>query len=209
MKVLMLNGSPHPNGCVNRALEEITKVLKNENIDTEIVNLPTTPIRDCIACMKCKENTDNLCIFNDDIVNLIIEKAKTSDAFVFATPVYYAHASGRILSVLDRAFFAGSSAFSHKPSASVASARRAGTVCSVDELNKYFMINEMPIVSSTYWNNVHGMSAEDVEKDLEGLQTMRNLAQNMAWLLKCIQAGKSAGIVCPTADSEHRTNFIE
>ena len=208
MKVLMLNGSSHPNGCVNRALEEITKALKSENIDTEIVNIPITPIRDCIACMKCKENTDNLCVFNDDIVNLIIEKAKTSDAFIFATPVYYAHASGRILSVLDRAFFAGSSAFNHKPGASVASARRAGTICSVDELNKYFMINEMPIVSSTYWNNVHGMSADDVAKDLEGLQTMRNLGQNMAWLLKCIQAGKNTGVVCPTADRWHRTSFI-
>ena len=208
MKVLILNSSPHPSGCTKRALEELTNVLRNENIETEILTIPLTPIRDCIACMKCKENTDSVCIFDDDIVNVLIKKALVSDAFIFSTPVYYAHASARILSVLDRAFYAGSAAFNHKPGAAIASARRAGTICSIDELNKYFMISEMPIVSSTYWNNIHGMIASDVEEDLEGLQTMRNLAQNMAWLLKCIEAGKNTGIVAPIADRSHRTNFI-
>ena len=131
-----------------------------------------------------------------------------SDGFVFGTPVYYAHPSGRILSVLDRAFYAGKTAFIHKPAAAIASARRAGTSATLDVLQKYFTISQMPIVSSTYWTMVHGSKPEDVLQDTEGLQTMRNLAANMAWLLKCIEAGKAAGIEKPKAEIGFRTNFI-
>ena len=143
-----------------------------------------------------------------DIINKIIEKAKTSDGFVFGTPVYYAHPSGRILSVLDRVFYAGGSAFQHKPGAAIASARRAGTSASIDVLNKYFTISQMPVVSSTYWNMVHGTKAEDVLKDEEGVQTMRNIGMNMAWLLKCIESGKNNGIDYPQTQKVKRTNFV-
>ena len=142
------------------------------------------------------------------MVNPIIEKAREADGFVFGTPVYYAHPSGRILSMLDRVFYAGKDAFAHKPGAAVASARRAGTTASVDVLDKYFTIAQMPVVSSTYWNMVHGNTPEEVRQDAEGMQTMRNLARNLLWMVQCIQAGKAAGLQPPQAESEARTNFI-
>lgn len=206
MKVLLLNGSPNKNGCINRALAEIADELGNCGIDSEILWLGNQPVRDCIACRKCAE-LDGRCIFDDDQINEIIEKAKGADGFIFGTPVYYAHANGRILSVLDRVFYAGGKYFAHKPGAAVASARRAGTTASVDVLNKYFTINQMPIVSSTYWNVVHGNTPQEVEQDLEGLQTLRNLASNMAWLLSCIEAGREKG-VCPPENRKVTTNFI-
>lgn len=135
-------------------------------------------------------------------------KAKEADGFVFGTPVYYAHPSGRILSFLDRAFYSSSSAFSFKPAASVAVARRGGTTASFDVMNKYFGISQMPVAGSTYWNIAHGRVPGEVEQDAEGLQTMRNLARNMAWMLKCFEAGKEAGIPLPSAEREHRTHFI-
>ena len=142
------------------------------------------------------------------MVNEWILKAKEADGFIFGSPVYYAHPDGRILSVLDRMFYAGSSCFAYKPGAAVTSARRGGTTASIDVLNKYFTINQMPVISSTYWNMVHGSTPEDVKKDLEGLQTMRNLGRNMAWLLKSIEAGKAAGVKIPVAERNQRTNFI-
>jgi len=207
MKVLLLNGSSHKEGCTFTALREIADQLAKEDIDSEIIQLGTDPIRDCIGCRKCAE-LDAQCVFDDDIINEIIQKAKESDGFIFGTPVYYAHPNGRILSVLDRVFYAGGSAFTQKPGAAIASARRAGTTASFDVLNKYFTINQMPIVSSTYWNNVHGNAPSEVKQDLEGLQVMRNLARNMAWLLKAIEAGKQAGINPPEAERTHKTNFI-
>ncbi len=207
MNVLLLNGSSRPNGCTYTALAEVARGLEAAGIQTEILFLGNGPIRDCTACRTCQK-TPGRCVFDDDIVNSLIEKARTADGFVFGTPVYYAHPSGRILSVLDRAFYAGGAAFAHKPAAAVASARRAGTTASVDVLNKYFTIAQMPVVSSTYWNMVHGNSPEEVLQDAEGLQTMRNLAANMAWLLKCIAAGRSAGIDVPQAERGARTNFI-
>lgn len=207
MKVLLINGSANKNGCTFTALSEIAGVLEQEGIEAEIIQVGGNPVRDCIGCGGCAKNGGK-CVFDDDIVNELIEKAKGADGFVFGTPVYYAHPSGRILSVLDRAFYAGSSAFAHKPGAAIASARRAGTTASIDVLNKYFTINQMPMVSSTYWNMVHGSCAEDVKQDLEGLQTMRNLGRNMAWMLKCIQAGKEQGVEAPTAERSSRTNFI-
>ncbi len=206
MKVLIINGSPRAKGCTYTALSEIAVQLEKEGIESEILHLGTAPVRDCIACEKCREQ-NHRCIFDDDVVNRILEKAEDADGFVFGTPVYYAHPDGRILSVLDRVFYAGSPVLAHKPAAAIASARRAGTTASVDVLNKYFTINQMPVVSSTYWNMVHGNSPEEVRQDLEGLQTMRNLAANMAWLLRCIEAGREKGIQTPE-NPKVSTNFI-
>lgn len=207
MKVLMLNGSPNEKGCTYTALKEIADALSVKGIESEIINLGTGAYLDCIACGKCRE-LDNACIFGDDMINEIINKAKEADGFVFGSPVYYAHPSGRILSVLDRVFFAGGAVFAHKPGAAISSARRAGTTDAMDIFNKYFSISQMPIVSSTYWNGVHGAQADEVPIDKEGLQTMRNLAANMAWLLQCIELGKQNGVAAPTAQREHRTNFV-
>ncbi len=207
MKVLLLNGSPHKNGCTAAALQEIADQLEKESISAEILWLGNGPVRDCIACRKCAE-LENACIFGDDLVNELIRKAEKADGFVFGTPVYYSHPSGRILSILDRAFYAGGSAFSFKPGAAVASARRAGTTSSVDVLNKYFTIAKMPVVSSSYWNVVHGNTPDEVRQDLEGMQIMRNLGRNMAWLLRCLKCGKEQGIKPPENEAGFRTNFI-
>ena len=206
MKVLLVNGSSRKE-CTYTALSKVAESLNEEGIDTEIINIGGTPIRDCIGCGMCAKNGNSRCVFNDDIVNEIIEKAEESNGFIFGTPVYYAHPTGRILSVLDRAFYAGKKAFAFKPGASIISARRGGTVASFDVLNKYFTINQMPIVSSTYWNNVHGNNKEEVVQDLEGMQTMYNLGKNMAWLLKCIESGKRNNINKPQ-NSTVKTNFI-
>lgn len=205
MKILMLNGSPRPNGNTFLALSEIGKQLKEEGIDYEIFQIGGAPIRDCLGCGRC---TENRCVFTDDSVNEFIAKAKDADGFVFGTPVYYAHPSGRILSFLDRAFYSGSGAFRFKPGAAVAVARRGGTTASFDCLNKYFGISQMPVVGSTYWNNVHGAAPGEAALDAEGLQTMRNLARNLAWMLKCFEAGKKSGIPLPETEKGNRTNFI-
>lgn len=201
----MINGSAKSNGCTFTALNEIAKTLEQQGIESQIINIGTQPIRDCIGCEKCK---DNRCVFNDDIVNKILEQAQQADGLIFGTPVYYAHPSGRVLSLLDRLFYSGKKCFEHKPGAAIASARRAGTTASIDVLNKYFTISQMPVVSSTYWNMVHGSKPEDVLQDLEGMQTMRNIALNMAWLLKCIDLGKKNKIDIPSASMTERTNFI-
>lgn len=208
MKVLMINGSPHKKGCTFTALSEAEKALNAEGIETEIIQTGTGPIRDCVACGACRKNGGKCAFGDEDIVNEIIEKAKDCDGFIFGTPVYYAHPSGRILSLLDRVFYAGGANFAYKPGAALASARRAGTTASFDVLNKYFTICKMPIVSSQYWNNIHGNCAEEAVQDEEGLQTMNLLGKNMAWLLKCIEAGKQAGINHPTPDPKINTNFI-
>mgnify|MGYP000817167943 CR=1 FL=1 len=205
MKVLLLNGSTRKNGCTYVALSEVAKALNAEGIETEIVQMGAGAVRECIGCNQCVGK--GKCVFADDVVNEWLEKATTADGFVFGSPVYYAHPTGQLLSVLDRLFYAGGSLFAHKPGAAVVSARRAGTTASLDVLNKYFTDAQMPVVSSTYWNMVHGPAPELVGQDLEGLQTMRNLGRNMAWLLKCIQAGKQQGVTPPTAETAHWTNF--
>lgn len=207
MKVLLINGSSHERGCTYTALREVAGELENAKIETEFFHLGKSPLRDCIGCNQCSK-LDNACIFDDDCINELIRKAEQADGFVFGTPVYYAHPSGRILSVLDRAFYAGKRAFAHKPGAAIASARRGGTTASIDVLNKYFTISEMPVVSSSYWNMVHGNTPDEVRQDEEGLQSMRNLGRNMAWLLRCIAAGKEQGVEIPVSEREHRTNFI-
>ena len=206
MKVLLINGSSKE-GCTYTALSKVAEALNEENIETEIVDLGAGPVRDCIGCGMCAKEGKKRCTFNDDIVNTIIEKAEKSDGFVFGTPVYYAHPTGRILSVLDRVFYAGKKVFEFKPGASIASARRAGTTASFDVLNKYFTISQMPVVSSTYWNNVHGNTPEEVKQDLEGMQTMYNLGKNMAWLLKCIEYGKNNSVL-PPQNKVTKTSFI-
>lgn len=205
MKVLMLNGSPKENGNTGTALKEIGKQLEKEGIEYEIVQLGGKPIRDCIGCGNCNENG---CVFTDDAVNEFVAKAKEADGFVFGTPVYYAHPSGRILSFLDRVFYSSSYVFQFKPGASVAVARRGGTTASFDCLNRYFGISQMPVAGSTYWNNVHGTIPGEAQKDEEGLQTMRNLARNLAWMIKCFDAGKKNGIALPETERDYRTNFI-
>ena len=207
MKVLLINGSPNAKGCTNAALREIAKTLAQCGVESEIVHIGKGPFRGCTACGGCAKTPR--CVFDDDCVNDLIEKMEHADGLIVGSPVHYASAAGAIVCVLDRMFFAGgSSIFAPKPAAAVASARRAGTTATLDELNKYFSIKQMPIVSSSYWNMVHGAEPEDVSKDLEGLQTMRNLARNMAWLLKCIEAGKQQGILPPENESGARTNFI-
>lgn len=206
MKVLLFNGSPRANGCTFTALTEIASVLEGQGIKTEILQIGNKPVQDCIGCGGCA-NTGK-CVFSDDPVNEWIEKAESADGFVFGTPVYYAHPSGRIFSAMDRMFYAGGQNFAHKPAAVIASARRAGTTASLDAMAKYLGISGMPVVSSTYWNMVHGQSPEEVKKDLEGMETMKNIGINMAWLLKCIEAGKREGIKPPFTGKTVWTNFI-
>lgn len=205
MKVLMLNGSSKPNGNTFAALNEIGEELKKEGIEYEIFQIGADPVRDCIGCGQCNEKG---CVFTDDSVDEFIAKAKEADGFVFGSPVYYAHPSGRILSFLDRAFYAGSAAFRFKPGASITVARRGGSSASYDCLNKYFGIAQMPIPGSSYWNIVYGRAIGEASQDLEGMQTMRNLAKNMAWMLKCIDAGKKNGIALPDSRTDVKTNVI-
>lgn len=209
MKVLLFNGSSNTHGCTYTALEEIASALQNNGIETEIIQIGKDAIRDCIGCGACRK-IGGKCVYKDDIVNEVIEKAKTADGFIFGSPVYYAHPSGRLLSFMDRIFYAGGANFAFKPAAAIVSARRAGTTASLDAITKHFTINQMPVVSSNYWPMVHGAqnSPDDVKQDLEGLQIMRVLGNNMAWLLKCIEAGRQAGIDKPQAEERVWTNFI-
>ena len=205
MKVLILNGSPRSHGCTARTLEEIEKTLHEEGIETETVLVGNKDIRGCIACRSCAST--GKCVF-DDIVNEIAPKFESADGIIIGTPVYYAGSNGTILSLLDRLFFSTHFDKSMKVGACVISSRRAGSTSAYDEVNKYFGICSMPIATSTYWNEVHGLKAEDVEKDKEGLQTMRNLGRNMAFLMKSIQLGKEKyGL--PKNEKDTFTNFSD
>lgn len=206
MKVLLVNGSPHKRGCTYTALAEVAGALGNEGVDTEIFHIGIKPISGCTACLKCRE-TGRCSI--DDVVNKFLDLAESADGFVFGTPVHYAAASGAMTSFMDRAFYAQMGGlFAFKPAAAVVSCRRAGATATFDQINRYFTIANMPIVSSQYWNMVHGAKPEDVRQDLEGLQTMRTLGANMAWLLRSIEAGRAAGIELPELETPVRTNFI-
>ena len=207
MKVLLVNGSPNKNGCTYTALCEVEKELKKAGIETEIFHLGKKPIRGCTACRKCFE-APGKCVFDDDVVNAGLDKANTSDGFIFGSPVHYAGVSGAIKSFLDRCFYAGGTAFVYKPGASIVSCRRAGSIAALEQLNKYFSLYRMPIVSSQYWNMVHGNTPEEVSQDIEGLQIMRTLGRNMAWLLQSIEAGRNAGIPLPEKEDRTWTNFI-
>ncbi len=210
MKVILVNGSPHEKGCTYTALMEVSKTLLKEGIETEFFWLGTKPLAGCIACRSCAKTGH--CVFEDK-VNEFLHAADEADGFIFGTPVHYAAASGAITSFMDRVFYCdslgkGNKTFYMKPAAAVISARRAGTTAAFDQLIKYFTIKEMPVVSSRYWNMVHGTKPEEVLKDEEGLYTMRVLARNMAFLLKCKEAGKRAGVELPTREEPVITNFI-
>ncbi|VBB08604.1 nadph-dependent fmn reductase [Lucifera butyrica] len=211
MKVLLINGSPNQNGCTNRALVEIAHTLHEEDIETEIFWIGNKAISGCLACYTCMKT--GKCVIKGDKVSEFLELAKGADGFIFGSPVHYAAASGAITSFMNRAFLSdlagnGNKTFYMKPAAAVVSARRAGTTATFDQLNKYFTIQEMPVISSRYWNMVHGNTPEDVEQDMEGLHVLRVLARNMAYFLRCKEAGKKAGVPLPKLEEYVFTNFI-
>ena len=187
MKVLLLNGSPHSDGCTATALQEMVRVFEAEGVETELIQLGKADIRGCIGCGSCSRT--GKCVFND-LVNEVAAKLEAADGLVVGSPVYYSSPNGTIISFLDRLFYSSSFSKQMKVGAAVVSCRRGGNTATFDVLNKYFSISGMPIASSTYWNQVHGFTPEDVKKDLEGLQTMRNLARNMTFMMKCIADGK-------------------
>lgn len=203
MKVLLVNGSPHPKGCTFTALSEVGERLKEHGIDSEIFQIGTKPVRGCIACGKCKDNKSP-CVFDDDKCNELIDAIRDADALVVGSPVYYSGPNGALCALLDRAFYSRGVEFQHMPAACVVSCRRGGASASFDRLNKYFSINRMPIATSQYWNAVHGFTPDDVRQDLEGLQIMRTLADNLSWLMKCIEDEP-----LPDVEDELRTNFID
>jgi len=207
MKVLLVNGSPHEKGCTYTALREVEKELIQAGIATEILWVGNKPIIGCTSCGHCRRSGSGRCVFDEDGVNAALEKAEQADGFVFGSPVHYAGASGAVTSFLDRCFYAGK-AFQYKPGAAIVSCRRGGATAAFEQLNKYFTISNMPVVSSQYWNMVHGNTPEEVVQDLEGMQIMRTLGRNMAWLLKCIETGKQAGIALPEKETRISTNFI-
>ena len=205
MKVLLINGSPHKNGCTYTALREVADTLEAEGVETEFAWVGTKPVAGCLACRSCRQT--GKCIQDEDEVNQIIERLDSIDAIVVGSPVYYSGPSGQIHAFLDRLFYAGNS-FAGKLGAAVVSCRRGGASATFDVLNKYFGISNMPIVSSQYWNQVHGNTPDEVRQDIEGMQTMRTLGQNMAWLLKCIEAGRASGVDLPSYEPQTPTNFI-
>jgi multimeric flavodoxin WrbA len=203
MKVLLVNGSPNKKGCTFTALKEVANTLEKNGIDTQIFQIGKKPVRGCTACGGC----DDLgrCIFEDDVCNELLGLAANADGIIVGSPVYYAGPNGALCAILDRVFYSGGSSMANKPAAAVVSCRRGGASAAFDRLNKYFTINQMPVFTSQYWNSVHGFTPEDVRKDLEGLQTMRTLGNNMAWILKTFSEAKQ-----PYPEKEERimTNFI-
>ena len=202
MKVLLINGSPHEAGCTYTALCEVAKTLNAEGIETQIFQIGKTPVRGCIACNACSKL--GKCVFDDDPANEMLELMREADGIVVGSPVYYAGPNGALCALLDRVFYAGGG-FPFKPAAAVVSARRGGTTAAFERLNKYFTMNRMPVVSSQYWNGVHGFTPDDVRQDKEGLQTMRTLGYNMAWMLKSIAVGNQP---TPMIEPWQPTHFI-
>lgn len=207
MKVLVINGSAHLQGCTVRGLEEVEKILKENGVEVERIDVANKDVRGCIGCLYCREH--GKCVFND-IVNETAPKLQEADGVLIGTPVYYAHSNGQLLAFLDRLFYSTSGVVNKtmKVGASVISSRRAGSTSAMEEINKYFSISSMPIVSSTYWNEVHGFTQEHVEKDLEGLQTMRNLGRNMVFLMKAIALQKDAEGQFPRQERDYYTPFF-
>ncbi len=204
-KVALINGSPHEKGCTYTALREVADTLEKNGVETELIQIGTRPVAGCIACGKCAQ--EGKCIF-DDGVNAVLEQLDSYDGLVVGSPVYYAGPSGQICAFLDRLFYASGGRMAGKVAAAVVSCRRGGASAAFDRLNKYFSISNMVIATSQYWNQVHGNRPEEVLQDAEGLQTMRTLGQNLAWLIKCIEAGKRQGIALPVYEPRQGTNFI-
>ena len=209
MKVLLINGSPHQNGCTYTALHEIEKTLNEEGIETVLFQLGTAPVRGCTGCGACWRSKSCRCVFDDDAVNRVLDLAQECDGLIVGSPVHYASAGGSITALMDRMFYAASRMMAGKPGAAVVSARRAGTTAAIDQLNKYFIISGMPIAASQYWPMVHGNAPEQVMQDEEGLQIMRTLARNMAWMIKSCSLAREHGILPPAREKERKvTNFI-
>lgn len=206
MKALLINGSPNELGCTYTALSEVAETLHKHKIETEILYLGKKPIAGCIACSHCSQT--GRCVFNDQ-VNQTLEQLDSYDAIILGSPVYYAGPSGQLTAFLDRLFYCSESRMAGKLGASIVSCRRGGASAAFDRLNKYFTISNMPVVSSQYWNQVHGFTPEDVRKDEEGLQTMRTLGENMAWLLNSIAAGRKSGVAAPQYENRIATHFIK
>jgi multimeric flavodoxin WrbA len=205
MHVLMVNGSPHEKGCTYTALSEVAGQLEEADIQTNIFHIGSKAIRGCIGCGGCMES--GYCVYKDDSVNACIDLVREADGIVIGSPVYFAAANGSLCAFLDRMFFGKGARYAYKPAAAIVSCRRGGASAAFDRLNKYFAISSMPIVSSQYWNAVHGNTPEEVKQDLEGMQTMRTLGRNMAWLLKCIDAAKGT-VAYPETEPRLMTNFI-
>lgn len=205
MKVVLVNGSPNEKGCTYTALKEMADELQRQGVEAEIVHIGKAPVRGCLGCGGCRKA--GRCVF-DDAVNALADKLVQADGLVFGSPVFYAGISGQLKSFMDRLFYSRGAQLSGKPSAAVVSARRGGCATAFDDINRFFTINRMPVVSSQYWNQVHGNTPDEVRQDAEGLQTMRTLARNMAWLLRCMEAGRQAGVPQPDREPPIRTNFI-
>ncbi|HPT86809.1 MAG TPA: flavodoxin family protein [Bacillota bacterium] len=203
MKVLLINGSPNPEGCTYTALQEVASQIEKNGIETEIYHIGKQAVQGCIACHKCFEL--GRCVFNDKLYNDLLEHIKTADGIVIGSPVYYAGPNGALCAILDRLFFSASIHLTNKPAAAIVSCRRGGASAAFDRLNKYFTINQMPVITSQYWNSVHGMTPEEVKQDSEGLQTMRTLGNNMSWMLKTIADSK---LPLPEREERIATNFI-
>ena len=205
MKILMLNGSPNKGGNTAHALGVMEEIFRAEGAEVEIVQVGSSAVRGCIGCFKCREDGANGCIFADDLYNALLEKLQHANGIIVGSPVYYAGPPGQLCSILDRVCFSAAKYLKHKPGACVVNCRRGGASSTFDRLNKYFTILQMPVVSSQYWNSTHGFTPEDVKKDLEGLQTMRTLARNMAHLLK---SNAAAALAMPEQEVPVMTNFI-
>ncbi len=206
MKVLLVNGSPHEHGCCREALGEIAAALEAEGVGSDIFWIGAKPIAGCMGCGACGKL--GRCVFDGDSVNRFMEIAGEYDGYIFSSPVHYASMSGGMTSFMDRVFYSGGHKLRGKPAAGIVSARRGGTTAALDQLNKYFYIAGMPIATSQYWPMVHGNTPEEVRRDLEGMQIMRTLARNMAWLVKAFAAARAAGIEPPELEERVSTNFI-
>ncbi len=206
MKVLLVNGSPHEKGCTYTGLQEVANALENNDIETEFLWLGIEPLAGCIGCNACLKTGK---CFRNDIVNDFLNKVPDIDGFVFGSPVHFASSSGALTSFMDRAFYGRRKLFENKPACCICSCRRGGASATFDQINKYFSMSNMPIVTSQYWNQVHGTNPDEVKRDLEGMQTMRTLGNNMAWLLKCIDIAKKSGLEYPKNEGVVKTNFID
>lgn len=205
-KILLISGSPRRHGCTYTALSEVARTLEKNGVETELIEIGARPVAGCIACGKCRES--GKCIFDDDAVNKISEKLDEYDGIVVGSPVYYAGPSGQICAFLDRLFYSAGGRMAGKIGAAVVSCRRGGASAAFDRLNKYFQISNMVVASSQYWNQVHGNTPDEVRQDVEGMQTMRTLGENIAWLAAGIEGGNKNGIPAPTYEPKEFTNFI-
>ena len=205
MHVLMINGSPNPGGCTATALAEVAGPLEERGITVETIQIGSRPIRGCLGCGKCAKT--KRCIFTDDPVNTCVEAASRADGIVVGSPVYYAGPNAAVCALLDRMFYMNSGLYAYKPAAAVLNCRRGGASAAFDRLNKYFTIASMPVVPSQYWNATHGLTPDEVRRDLEGMQVMRTLGRNMAWLLACIDQARGK-VPWPEQEKRVVTNFI-